>query len=138
MLVLRSLHNYLSQILSPPAIHTALLITPEGALVSYACRTENENEGTTPTIAPVELAGDGLSPNSTESETIEPRSHSPNSAVSQMLAALHGQGGQVRSKDEIRIVAGLSAEVWAETRVTEGEEATVESEVGVVLYALLY
>ncbi|KIM70107.1 hypothetical protein SCLCIDRAFT_101453 [Scleroderma citrinum Foug A] len=81
MLVLRNLHNYLTQILSPPSIHTALLLTPEGALVSYATGKENE----------------------------------------------------IRSKDEIRIVAGLSAEVWAETRGTEGEEGTVEGELGRIL-----
>jgi len=156
MLVLRNLHNYLTQILSPPSIHTALLLTPEGALVSYASRTENENEvgsatssRTTPTIAAAELAGDGLPPKSGGSENgtkgvsviTELRPQSPNGTVSQPVAQSlpHGQGlgepakTQIRSKDDIRIVAGLSAEVWAETRGTEGEEGTVEGEVGVNL-----
>ncbi|KAI6163760.1 hypothetical protein EDD17DRAFT_1475620 [Pisolithus thermaeus] len=88
MLVLQSLHNYLAQVLSPPSIHTALLVTPEGALVSYA-----------PTP----------------------------------LTATQGDLGRVRSKDEVRKVAGLSAEVWAETRGVEGEEGMVESELGRIL-----
>ncbi|KAF8559910.1 terpenoid synthase [Imleria badia] len=76
MLVLPTLHTYLSQLLSPPSIHTALLLTPEGALT----RT-------------------GPAPQ--------------------------------RSKDEIRMAAGLGAEVWAETR-GEGE-GMAESELGRIL-----
>jgi hypothetical protein len=37
MLVLSKLHNLLSQILSLPHLHTAVLLTPEGQLVSVAC-----------------------------------------------------------------------------------------------------
>jgi len=36
MLNLATLHTYLSQLITPPSVHTALLISPEGALVSYA------------------------------------------------------------------------------------------------------
>lgn len=154
MLVLRNLHNYLTQILSPPSIHTALLLTPEGALVSYATGKENEvgsvtRSRMTPTIATAELAGDGSPPKSAELEkgtkgvsvASEIRPQSPNGTVSQPIVQssphCQGPGGpanaQIRSKDEIRIVAGLSAEVWAETRGTEGEEGTVEGEVGVDL-----
>ncbi|KAI6048016.1 isoprenoid synthase domain-containing protein [Pisolithus marmoratus] len=92
MLVLQSLQNYLSQVLSPPSIHTALLVTPEGALVSYASQLDCRND---------------------------------QGSVSRAL-------GRVRSKDEVRKVAGLSAEVWAETRM-EGEAGMVESELGRIL-----
>ena len=36
MLLLSSLHNLLQQVLSLPDLHTAVLFTPEGQLVSYA------------------------------------------------------------------------------------------------------
>ena len=36
MLVLSTLHKLLSQILSLPELHTAVLLTPEGQLVSHA------------------------------------------------------------------------------------------------------
>ena len=36
MLVLSTLHKLLSQILTLPDLHTALLLTPEGQLVSFA------------------------------------------------------------------------------------------------------
>ncbi|KAG2122596.1 hypothetical protein DEU56DRAFT_718968, partial [Suillus clintonianus] len=80
MLNLPTLHTYLTQLLSPTdTIHTALLLTPEGAIVSFAL--------------------------------------------------LH----LARSKDEIWILAGLSAEVWAETRCEEGDAkgmGMAESELG--------
>ncbi|KAG1738681.1 isoprenoid synthase domain-containing protein [Suillus paluster] len=85
MLNLPTLHTYLTQLLSPTdTIHTALLLTPEGAVVSFA------------------------------------------------LGLLRTQSLQ-RSKDEIWILAGLSAEVWAETRCEEGDGkgmGMVESELG--------
>ncbi|KAI6114895.1 hypothetical protein EV401DRAFT_117216 [Pisolithus croceorrhizus] len=126
MLVLQSLHNYLAQVLSPPSIHTALLVTPEGALVSYASQLDCENDqgsvssfGTTPTARAIELTVDGL----------------PASVVARPtpLTTTQGDLGRVRSKDEVRKVAGLSAEVWAETRGVEGEEGMVESELGRIL-----
>ncbi|KAG1821844.1 uncharacterized protein BJ212DRAFT_1264195 [Suillus subaureus] len=84
MLNLSTLQTYLTQLLSPTdTIHTALLLTPEGAIVSFACSS------------------------------------------SQMMCLQ-------RSKDEIWILAGLSAEVWAETRSEEGVEkgmGMAESEV---------
>ncbi|KAG2157950.1 uncharacterized protein EDB93DRAFT_1199605 [Suillus bovinus] len=91
MLNLSTLQTYLTQLLSPTdTIHTALLLTPEGAIVSFA--------------SPHAL-GNG------SSETTCPH----------------------RSKDEIWILAGLSAEVWAETRNEEGVEKRMgmaESELG--------
>lgn len=37
MLMLSTLHTLLSQVLSPPHLHTAALLTPTGELVSFAC-----------------------------------------------------------------------------------------------------
>ena len=37
MLLLSTLHTLLSQVLSPPHLHTAALLTPTGELVSFAC-----------------------------------------------------------------------------------------------------
>ena len=61
MLLLSSLHNLLQQVLSLPELHTAVLFTPEGQLVSYA------------------------------SDSSKP-------------------------KDEIRVLVGVSGEVWQETK----------------------
>lgn len=61
MLVLSTLHQLLSQILSAPHLHTAVLLTPSGELVSFASSFE-------------------------------------------------------RPKDEIRVLVGLSGEIWRETR----------------------
>jgi hypothetical protein len=36
MLVLSTLHNLLEQVLDQPGLHTAILLTPEGQLVSFA------------------------------------------------------------------------------------------------------
>ena len=72
MLMLSMLHSLLSQVLTPPLLHTAVLLTPAGELVSAAS---------------------------------EPS----------------------RPKDEIRIIVGLSGEVWQETR--EQGYGMVDSEV---------
>ncbi len=72
MLVLSNLTNLLSQIISLPALHTAVLFTPAGQLVTFV------------------------------SEPIRP-------------------------KDEVRIIVGLSGEVWQETR--EQGYGMVDSEV---------
>lgn len=61
MLVLSSLNKLLKQVLAPPEIHTAILLTPAGDLVSFV-------------------------------------SHDS------------------RPKDEIRVLVGLSGEVWSETK----------------------
>ncbi|KAF8347036.1 hypothetical protein F5887DRAFT_882710 [Amanita rubescens] len=61
MLVLSTLHQLLSQVLFRPHLHTAVLLTPSGELVSFACSFE-------------------------------------------------------RPKDEIRVLVGLSGEIWRETR----------------------
>lgn len=156
MLVLQSLHNYLAQVLSPPSIHTALLVTPEGALVSYASQLDCEDDqgsvssfGTTPTARAIELTADGPSDQSPDSSaekrtssdvaaSASSNSPSPSRAASTVarptpLTTTKGELGRVRSKDEVRKVAGLSAEVWAETRGVEGEEGMVESELGRIL-----
>ncbi|KAK0455893.1 hypothetical protein EV421DRAFT_1749280 [Armillaria borealis] len=73
MLVLSNLTNLLSQIISLPALHTAVLFTPAGQLVTFV------------------------------SEPIRP-------------------------KDEVRIIVGLSGEVWQETR--EQGYGMVDSELG--------
>lgn len=72
MLVLSTLNSLLSQVLQPPDLHTAILLTPAGQLVSFASNPS-------------------------------------------------------RSKDEIRILVGLSGEVWQETR--EQRYGAVDSEV---------
>jgi hypothetical protein len=72
MLMLSILHSLLSQVLAPPHLHTAVLFTTSGELVSA---------------------------------TSEP----------------------LRPKDEIRIVVGLSGEVWQETK--EQGYGMVDSEV---------
>ncbi|KDQ63072.1 hypothetical protein JAAARDRAFT_120979 [Jaapia argillacea MUCL 33604] len=61
MLILSSIHNLLSQVLHLPEIHTAVLLTPSGQLISCASDPS-------------------------------------------------------RGKDGVRVVAGLSSEVWQETR----------------------
>ncbi|OAX35653.1 hypothetical protein K503DRAFT_669439, partial [Rhizopogon vinicolor AM-OR11-026] len=83
MLNLPALHSYLTQLLSPTdMIHTALLLTPEGAVVSG----------------------------------------SPQPTCSQPC------------KDNVWILAGLSAELWAETRgegdLTGMETGMAESDLG--------
>jgi len=76
MLVLSSLHNLLLQVLSLPTLHTAVLFTPEGQLVSYASDPS-------------------------------------------------------RPKDEIRVVVGISGEIWQETK--QQGIGMVESELGRIL-----
>lgn len=131
MLILPSLHTYLSQLLAPPSIHTALLFTPEGALVSYASRTTPEGTLETLTHAPQSgagspAAGTPSSPSSLGSGGSlgsTPQGSKPGSTVSVESRA------PSRTKDEIRMAAGLGAEVWAETRDEGESEGMVESEV---------
>ncbi|KAG6336236.1 hypothetical protein ID866_2855 [Astraeus odoratus] len=152
MLVLRSLHNYLAQVLSPPYIHTALLLTPEGALVSYASRLENESDvvstsslGTTPVARTVGLSPDALpsgSPKSTESNkgtngsAFEPGSAEslPRPRTVQPTSLSHDHvvpGIKMRSKDEVRIVAGLSSEcLLPDARVPTGAQVGCVSGAG--------
>lgn len=126
MLVLQNLHGYLTQILSPPAVHTALLLTPEGALVSYAARTHVETEG--------DCASDGRGSESVETETeAEGRTNERESEATSSTPRSTVPGPSspgTRSKDEIRMVASLSAEVWGDTE--GGGECSVESEVSVL------
>lgn len=72
MLVLATLHQLLSQVISSPGLHTAVLLTPNGQLVSYACDS-------------------------------------------------------TRSKDDVRLVVGLSSEIWLE--VADQGVGMVDSEV---------
>ena len=44
MLLLSSLHNLLQQVLSLPELHTAVLFTPEGQLVSYASHSSKPKD----------------------------------------------------------------------------------------------
>jgi len=76
VLVLSTLHNLLFQLLALPELHTALLLTPEGQLISVASDPS-------------------------------------------------------RPKDKARIIAGVSGEVWQETR--EQGCGMVESELGRIL-----
>ncbi|KAJ7634153.1 isoprenoid synthase domain-containing protein [Mycena polygramma] len=73
MLVLSRLQDSLSAVLSPPSLHTAVLLTPSGQLVSFSSYPS-------------------------------------------------------RCKDEIRVIAGLSGEVWQETQ--EQGSGMVDSELG--------
>jgi hypothetical protein len=73
MLVLSTLHAVLSQLISPPVLHTAVLFTPEGQLLSHA------SDGT-------------------------------------------------KSKDDIRVLVAVSAEIWQSAKDAEGA-IQVESEV---------
>lgn len=72
MLNLSNLRKLLLQVLSLPLLHTAVLFTPEGQLVSYA-------------------------------------------------------SDETRSKDEVRVVVGISTEIWKETK--DQGIAMVDSEV---------
>lgn len=134
MLVLPTLHTYLSQLLSPPSIHTALLLTPEGALVSYASRTSIEScsvatftHGSQSSFSDP-TGGTPSSPRSIKSNRSSNPSTAQGSKPGSVVSIETGtEPGPPRSKDEIRMAAGLGAEVWAETR-GDGE-GMAESEV---------
>lgn len=138
MLVLPTLHTYLSQLLSPPSIHTTLLLTPEGALVSYASQMSPESasvgaftHGSCSPNSSVIVSRTGGTPSSPDSvKSNGSSSHStPQGSKPDSVASVETRTGPAppRTKDEIRMVAGLGAEVWAETR--EEGEGMVESEV---------
>ncbi|KAI9512616.1 hypothetical protein F5148DRAFT_1161555 [Russula earlei] len=76
MLVLATLHRLLSQVISSPGLHTAVILTPKGQLVSYACDS-------------------------------------------------------TRTKDDVRLVVGLSSEIWLE--VADQGIGMVDSELGRIL-----
>lgn len=81
MLALSTLHTLLAQVLVPPALHSAVLVTQSGALVSFA-------------------------------------THHP------------------KLKDHVRVIAGLSSEVWQETR--DKDHGMVDSEVTLIcIYFML-
>ncbi|KAN0100205.1 hypothetical protein V8E55_000189 [Tylopilus felleus] len=138
MLVLPTLHTYLSQLLLPPSIHTALLFTPEGALVSYASQTSTvttftDGSHSSPSSSLL-VPGAGMPPSSPSSvkssgssSASTPHDSKPGSVASIETRVAAPQ----RAKDDIRMVAGLGAEVWAETR--EEGEGMIESELGRML-----
>jgi len=144
MLNLPALHTYLTQLLSPTdTIHTALLLTPEGAVVSFACSSTTSSSGSGDSSSSQGNATRPLASSSTNGHTTPkpntqgsttpsptlPRTASSNCSVSsQTLPNLQ------YSKDNVWILAGLSSELWAETR-GEGDESVsemgmVESELG--------
>ena len=139
MLVLPTLHTYLSQLLSPPSIHTALLLTPQGALVSYASQTNAEGSFTptfthgsqgSPSSSIVASGAGGTPPSPNSFKAHEsPRTSTAQDSKPGSVASIEARAGPMprRTKDEIRMVAGLGAEVWAETR--KDDEGMVESEV---------
>jgi len=159
MLILPALHTYLSQLLSPPTIHTALLLTPEGALVSYASRMSADSSSVhgsqySPSGSVVSVAGGpphspsgSAAPSNGSSSASSPQDSKPNSVVasietgsghtlppsSMSSSSQQHEPQQQRTKDEIRMAAGLGAEVWAETREEGGDSGMVESELGRIL-----
>jgi len=170
MLNLPALHTYLTQLLSPTdAIHTALLLTPEGAVVSFACsliasssgsgdRSSSQGNVTRPP-ASSSTNGHMTPPHAlnANAHTTPPQvrtSPKPNAQGSATLphvlpcTASSKCGGTSntptlqRSKDDVWILAGLSAELWAETRGegdgTGMEMGMVESEVRVVAFFAVF
>ncbi|KAG1734135.1 hypothetical protein EDB19DRAFT_1728352 [Suillus lakei] len=153
MLNLSTLQTYLTQLLSPTdTIHTALLLTPEGAIVSFACSSTASGSGsdernTTHALTTYSISNGHMTPpNAHASGHTPPQSHTPllrgrtgcTTPPHVLGSAASGSGSSQttslqRSKDEIWILAGLSAEVWAETRGEEGVGkgmGMVESELG--------
>lgn len=155
MLNLSTLQTYLTQLLSPiDTIHTALLLTPEGAIVSFACSSTASGSGsdqrnTTHVVTHPSTNGHMTPPNahasSANGHTPPPCRTPPLRGSTECSTSPHALGKAAsgsgcsqttclhRSKDEIWILAGLSAEVWAETRGEEGVEkgmGMVESELG--------
>lgn len=57
MLILPGLHNLLSDILSPPTLHTAVLSTPAGQLIAYASADEKRRKEDVRVI--IGLGGEG-------------------------------------------------------------------------------
>lgn len=154
MLNLSTLQTYLTQLLSPAdTIHTALLLTPEGAIVSFAFSSTGSGSGERNTrhmvtypstnghaVAPPNAhasSANGHTPPSSRTPPLRGRTESATSSHALGSAASDSGSSQTmslqRSKDEIWILAGLSAEVWAETRSEEGTEKGIgmaESELG--------
>jgi hypothetical protein len=150
MLNLSTLQTYLTQLLSPTdTIHTALLLTPEGAIVSFACCSTASGSGsdqrdtthmaypsTNGHVAPPDAHASSANGHTPPCRTPPLRGRIECATSPQALgSAASGSGSsqRQRSKDEIWILAGLSAEVWAETRSEDGVEkgmGMAESELG--------
>ncbi|KAH7904214.1 hypothetical protein BJ138DRAFT_1184178 [Hygrophoropsis aurantiaca] len=97
---------YLSQVLSGPwGVHTGLLVMPEGALVAYASCGAGE---------PSSIHADEASEGDVEGEEIPKAASTLIHPLTRASSQLHGLAGTRERRDPI--VAGLSAEVWAEPR----------------------
>jgi len=163
MLNLPALHTYLTQLLSPTdTIHTALLLTPEGAVVSFACSSTTSWSGSGDSSSSQGNATRPLASSSTNGYTTPPQSLStnghttppqirtspkpntqgsttpphtiPRTTSSNCSVSSQTLPNSQYSKDNVWILAGLSSELWAETR-GEGDESVsemgmVESELG--------
>jgi hypothetical protein len=159
MLNLPALHTYLTQLLSPTdTIHTALLLTPEGAVVSFACSTTSSG-GSGDSSSSQGNATRPLASSSTNGHTTPPQSFTtnghatppqirtspkpntqgsttpphtlPSSASSNCSVSSQTLQNLQYSKDNVWILAGLSSELWAETR-GEGDESVSEMGMGMV------
>lgn len=172
MLNLPALHTYLTQLLSPTdTINTALLLTPEGAVVSFACSSiagssgsnggggASSNQGNAPrplgsssangntTPQASSLNGYATPPQVPTSPKLNTQgSITPPQAFPSTASSKHSVPSQTLplqpSKDDVWILAGLSAELWAETRGDgDGsgmEIGMIESEVRVVAFFTVF
>jgi len=168
MLNLPALHTYLTQLLSPTdTINTALLLTPEGAVVSFACSSiagcGESNNGLVNATRPFtssSIGGNTTPPpqaqnangHTTASQVrTSPKANGQGLIISpETVSSIGSRKCSVQpqtlplqfSKDNIWILAGLSAELWAETR-GEGDESgveigMVESEVRVAAFSTVF
>lgn len=170
MLNLPALHTYLTQLLSPTdTIHTALLLTPEGAVVSFACSLianssgggdrSNSQGNATRSVASSSTNGHTTPPHALNANVhttpsqvrTSPKPNAQGSATpphalsciaSSKCSGTSNTPPLQRSKDDVWILAGLSAELWAETRGegdgTGMEIGMVESEVRVVAFFAVF
>ncbi|KAF4573393.1 hypothetical protein EYR36_007906 [Pleurotus pulmonarius] len=107
MLSLSTLHTTLAHILAPPYLHTAILFTTTGQLISYASHHNHSS------ISPSTLNPPSTSPQSdTDADTNVITVRTPGVAVGEKRAVARGS----RSKDDIRVLVGLGSELWGETK----------------------
>ncbi|KAF4606246.1 hypothetical protein EYR38_000297 [Pleurotus pulmonarius] len=107
MLSLSTLHTTLAHILAPPYLHTAILFTTTGQLISYASHHNHSS------ISPFTLNPPSASPQSdTDADTNVITVRTPGVAVGEKRAVARGS----RSKDDIRVLVGLGSELWGETK----------------------
>ncbi|KAJ8469515.1 hypothetical protein ONZ45_g8621 [Pleurotus djamor] len=89
MLSLSTLYAALNQVLSPPSLHTAILFTVSGQLISYASN---------------------LGSASSHNHGFDSESESNDASVSEPDIPCP------RPKDDIRVLVGLGGELWGETK----------------------